>query len=79
MWLCTTYSTIFASTTTIIVSATTFPPPNMSEIIWWEKIICTSFTPWSEQITDILSKDILPKYFSILCDKLCMINIYASL
>ena len=42
-----------------------------------KNIISTPFTPSAEQLADVLTKAVSSKVFSILCNKLGMIDIYA--
>ena len=44
---------------------------------WTKKVVMFQFTPSSEQLVDLLTKDASLQVFSNLCNKLGMLDIYA--
>jgi len=44
----------------------------------YRKLISTLLSPFSEELTDMFTKLVSPRFFPYLCNKLGMIDIYAS-
>ena len=45
--------------------------------VWTKKVVMFQLTPSSKQLVDLLTKIASPQVYSNLCNKLCMLDVYA--